>query len=977
MVILLAGAAILPGAAWRPLCLLLAGGGLGVAAVLGWRAAGRWRRDDAVARLVGDRVVGVGDDLWSAVELGRELPKLDANPLLSPELVRAHRQNVADRLLAVNPATVVPLRRWRAAWPLLTALALLALVARLWPGGLSRGWASITSAEPPPSTSSEPIVGDIEVRLEYPAYTELPPRVIPGSSGHVLALPGTRVTIAAKALTAGTHDASLVVEGENQPPREQPVDVRDGRLTASFEVRTRGNWFFVLGSGSNRVKEPVAHRIDLEPDRPPRVDLYAPADPLEVSGPRRIELAWSVDDDYGLGAIELVWKAGDAPEQRRIIDARPAAGTRALQGKIEWDLGELDLKPGVRVAYHLEAKDNDTVPGPNVGKSKSMTLSMFSPREKQERAMSLEQQLLEQMLQLLADRLEVKHSDDEALVETFTRIHSRADALLLGLSRAEQSAGESQGGAGGKATGAKDVKGALGEMHVRLGKLVRDEEQALSELRDKRRKANQPLKSGAARPLEKGNGAHVAELERDAITLDDLLGKQRLEELLAVADEMAATRDRLKQLLSEYKKTKSEAVKKEIERELKQLERKLAELAQKAQRLASELPDQFLNAEAMGNNDMQKQLDSLRKMLANGDIDKAMAELEKLSSSLDKMMSSMEQDLKGFRKERFSAEDKAMGELENRLSDLSEEQRRLRDETEQVRQRARNEARSQMKDKLESVTRRTREKVQRLKKQLGELDPMSLSSYDQEELGRVKKRIDDTEKALGESDIDEARGMVKQAHEGLRQMAMDLHDEQARSWTRTPPKLRKTRDQVGDDEMLAREIQEELDKAMPKASQLLNGDDQKKMSDLGKRQEALRKRAQELGKELGKPRVGPDGKPMQVPVPREIGSGLKEAGQHMERAEDGLRGQAPREAVSEEGQALEKLNQMKEQMQRERRPRDQGQGSRMDKEPVRIPGADEFRAPKEFRQDLLDAMKRGAPAEYKDQLKRYYEELAK
>jgi len=68
---------------------------------------------------------------------------------------------------------------------------------------------------------------------------------------------------------------------------------------------------------------------------------------------------------------------------------------------------------------------------------------------------------------------------------------------------------------------------------------------------------------------------------------------------------------------------------------------------------------------------------------------------------------------------------------------------------------------------------------------------------------------------------------------------------------------------------------------------------------------------------------------------------------------------------------------MKQQMQRERRPKDQQAGGRMDKEPVRIPGADEFRAPKEFRQDLLDAMKRGAPAEYKEQLKRYYEELAK
>src|SRR5260370_22717776 len=164
---------------------------------------------------------------------------------------------------------------------------------------------------------------------------------------------------------------------------------------------------------------------------------------------------------------------------------------------------------------------------------------------------------------------------------------------------------------------------------------------------------------------------------------------------------------------------------------------------------------------------------------------------------------------------------------------------------------------------------------------------------------------------------------------------------------------------------------------MPKPSKLMSRQDQKRLSELAKRQSALRKRAQELGRELGKPRVGPDGKPMQLPIPREIGPGLREAGQHMERAEDDLRGQAAREAVGEEGQALEKLEQMKQQMQRERRPKESMQGSGMGKEPVRIPGADEFRAPKEFRQEMLEAMKRGAPAEYKEQLKRYYEELAK
>jgi len=108
-----------------------------------------------------------------------------------------------------------------------------------------------------------------------------------------------------------------------------------------------------------------------------------------------------------------------------------------------------------------------------------------------------------------------------------------------------------------------------------------------------------------------------------------------------------------------------------------------------------------------------------------------------------------------------------------------------------------------------------------------------------------------------------------------------------------------------------------------------------------------------------------------------MGERLREAGQHMERAESELRRRDARDAQGEESQALERLAKLKEQLQQERRPRDQQMGGRLDKEPVRIPGADEYRAPKEFRQDILDAMKRSAPADYKDLVKRYYEELVK
>jgi hypothetical protein len=44
---------------------------------------------------------------------------------------------------------------------------------------------------------------------------------------------------------------------------------------------------------------------------------------------------------------------------------------------------------------------------------------------------------------------------------------------------------------------------------------------------------------------------------------------------------------------------------------------------------------------------------------------------------------------------------------------------------------------------------------------------------------------------------------------------------------------------------------------------------------------------------------------------------------------------------------------------------------------VEIPGADKFQVPEEYRKDILDAMKQSAPEKYKDQVKRYYEEIVK
>ena len=54
-----------------------------------------------------------------------------------------------------------------------------------------------------------------------------------------------------------------------------------------------------------------------------------------------------------------------------------------------------------------------------------------------------------------------------------------------------------------------------------------------------------------------------------------------------------------------------------------------------------------------------------------------------------------------------------------------------------------------------------------------------------------------------------------------------------------------------------------------------------------------------------------------------------------------------------------------------------GESSRASREPVRIPDADESKAPREWRQELMEAMRERAPEKFRDEVRRYYEELVK
>jgi hypothetical protein len=92
----------------------------------------------------------------------------------------------------------------------------------------------------------------------------------------------------------------------------------------------------------------------------------------------------------------------------------------------------------------------------------------------------------------------------------------------------------------------------------------------------------------------------------------------------------------------------------------------------------------------------------------------------------------------------------------------------------------------------------------------------------------------------------------------------------------------------------------------------------------------------------------------------------------MKQAGKDLRQSAPVEGSGRAQEAADRLAKLRESLGQ--RPLG---SSRTSREPVRIPGADDSRAPREWREDLMEAMREQVPEKFRDEVRRYYEELVR
>lgn len=167
----------------------------------------------------------------------------------------------------------------------------------------------------------------------------------------------------------------------------------------------------------------------------------------------------------------------------------------------------------------------------------------------------------------------------------------------------------------------------------------------------------------------------------------------------------------------------------------------------------------------------------------------------------------------------------------------------------------------------------------------------------------------------------------------------------------------------------------------------------KELSQMAKEENQLREETEKLAKQLDKlNRENPI-------IPPELSNSMTQTGRHMERATQNLQKQNILDSIKSENQALKGLNstndilnQMKNsngKMGKAQRqtPRKLGAGNnpdsqrggsqRMQSERILLPSEDQYQAPKEFREEILNAMKKQTPKDYQRMVMEYYKNLVK
>jgi len=237
------------------------------------------------------------------------------------------------------------------------------------------------------------------ITIFEPEYTQVPGRTLPLKSGNFSAYPGSKIRFLVQ-IPKETRSLFLS-QGEARPV---PLRINEeGNASHEFVLLENTELQFLISETTTNGRT-SPFRFEIKTDEIPEIQLrsHTPEGPLSVMDPLIIES--EIKDDFGVKDLTAViaWKDGE----KRIPINVPGNRRKHFLSKSQWYLSDFDLGDAETFSIYIEARDNNPINGPGIGRSGMLTYILESPEKKYDEFMELAKELLGTMTDTLGDNLE-------------------------------------------------------------------------------------------------------------------------------------------------------------------------------------------------------------------------------------------------------------------------------------------------------------------------------------------------------------------------------------------------------------------------------------------------------------------------------------------------------------------------------------------------------------------------------------------
>jgi soluble cytochrome b562 len=831
---------------------------------------------------------------------------------------------------------------------------------------------AVSGAFSSPTYSAEaidpPEIGNVQLTVYPPAYTGL--GTTSSTSGNIEGLKGSNLRI--NAISTKDIAKAEIVLGDG---KRIPLKIDGRKLQGNLVLFHSQQYQILVEDRYGFRNSPISYDLKVKPDGFPTIDLLRPTEDLEINGDEILTLEYSARDDFGLAEVTLSVKVGERQEKIRL--QKDDARRLILRDQYRWDLGRLALRDGEDALVNLEVTDNDTVSGPKLGSSRAIRLRLKNIKGEHQQIAEMVRELNSRMVDLLGDHLERPLPEENNAARAPELDQKFEQNLAEALKQTEEVMRRTEKDRLSDFATWSDLEALKRNLQFTKEELLKKQEQAQSA--DDQLRARDEISS---------------ELERMSLLSEDISKRLKAQEMASTAQDLARSQERLMDSLE-----KLQSGDKNLDSLLKQLSeltKSLAALQQAMSQMAQQLPDDFMNMENMqslGFNEMFSALDEIRKKLMQGDIEGARQLARELFNQMAQMVASLQNSQRSAMASSMGRMQGEMSRSTNELQQIAREQQEILLNTEDINKTALSERDNALKEKLDRFLENAKSELGKLTEifpdREGPEDPEAATKLDDATMNQLLKNL--IAKLLSKDfpGYGEGDGLAR------KELAKKLDPSQVERAQRAESTLDK--------------LKSELDSLMGQSMQALKESDQKQLRDLANRQGALRERTNSLHEKLESlfqlfPSLDP-----------KIVQNIGEAGKSMNNANERLGRLDSQGAVPPERDALDRLSQSQQQMQSAMQQMAQrGQLGNMpmtrlfrqgrfmpggmltplpgmpqfpefevdsgftglDTEKFRLPGKEEYKAPRNFREEILESLKQGVPPQLKDQIERYFKNLS-